>query len=186
MILVKVQKGHSVGLRRVERITAGVIVLILAVYLFFNPNIAIDLLSIIAAIALIILGVELIVRGVTTKIVTASGKLIRIILGIIAIALGFAAIAYTGLEHELLVLVTIFAIGLLLNAIGRISFAGYATGAGRSQWLQRTSFGLCIIALIIAIAVIFFPGIGFVLLVYLVALALLLLGIELIVSELAR
>jgi uncharacterized membrane protein HdeD (DUF308 family) len=129
------QKGHSAWLRRVERIGAGIIVLALAVYLIFNPNVTIDLLRIIVAIALIILGVELIVRGVTTKIVAVSGKLISIILGIIAIALGFAAIAeHTGFGSELLL--TIFAIGLLLNAIGRISFAGYATGAGLPQRLR--------------------------------------------------
>jgi len=176
------QKGLSTH-HRVERIGAGIIVLALAAYLIFNPNVTIDLLSIIIGIALIILGVELIVRGVTAKIVATSGKLISITLGIITIALGFAAIADTGFGRELLV--TIFAIGLLLSAIGRISFAGYAAGAGLPPRLRGASFALGIIALILAIAVIVFPRIGFVLLVLLVASALLLLGIELIVSGLA-
>jgi uncharacterized membrane protein HdeD (DUF308 family) len=173
------EKAHPAWLRIVE-IIAGIIVLLLAVYLIFNPNVAIDLLRIILGIGLIILGLAQLVRGVTSKMHSTGGKVISIIIGIIVLALGIAAIVYTGFGSALLV--TVFAIGLLLNAIGRLEFAGYATGAGLPSWLRGASFALGIIALIIAIAVIVFPGIGFALLVLLVALALLLLGIELIVS----
>jgi len=173
------QKAHPMWLRIVE-IIAGIVVLLLAVYLVVNPNVAISLLRIILGIALVILGLAFLVRGATSKMLSTRGEVISIVLGIIVLALGVAAIFYTGFGSALLV--AIFAIGLLLNAIGRISYAGYATGAGLPAPLRGASFALGIIALIIAIVVIVFPGIGFVLLVVLVALALLLLGIELIVS----
>jgi len=173
------EKAHPLWLRLVQ-IIAGIIVLVLAVYLIFNPNVAINLLRLILGIGLIIMGLALLVRGAASKMLTAGGKAISIILGIIVLALGIAALVYTGFGSALLV--TVFAIGLLLNAIGRIAFAGFETGVGLPPWLRGTSFALGIIALLIAIAVIVWPGLGFALLVVLVALALLLLGIELIVS----
>jgi uncharacterized membrane protein HdeD (DUF308 family) len=173
------EKAHPIWLRIIE-IIAGIIVLLLAAYLIFNPNVAIDLLRIILGIGLIILGLAMLVRGATSKLISRWGRVLSIVLGIIVLVLGITAIVYTGFGSALLV--TIFAIGLLLNAIGRLEFAGYATGAGLPSWLRGASFVLGIIALIIAIAVIVWPGIGFALLVVLVALALLLLGIELIVS----
>jgi len=175
------EKAHPIWLRILE-IIAGIIVLLLAVYLIFNPNVAISLLRIILGVALVILGLALLVRGATSKMLATGGKVVSIILGIIVLALGVTAIFDTGFGSALLV--TVFAIGLLLNAIGRISYAGYAAGLPAS--LRGASFALGIIALIIAIAVIVFPGIGFALLVVLVALALLLLGIELIVSGAAN
>ncbi|MGP8133881.1 MAG: DUF308 domain-containing protein [Halobacteriota archaeon] len=177
------EKVHPIWLRILE-IIAGIIVLLLAVYLIFNPDVAISLLRIILGVALVILGLALLVRGATSKMLATGGKVVSIILGIIVLALGVTAIFDTGFGSALLV--TVFAIGLLLNAIGRISYAGYATGAGLPASLRGASFALGIIALIIAIAVIVFPGIGFALLVVLVALALLLLGIELIVSGAAN
>jgi uncharacterized membrane protein HdeD (DUF308 family) len=172
------EKAHPAWLRILE-IILGIIALILAVYLIFNPNVAIDLLRILLGIALIVLAVAAIVRGAITKSASTWGRVLSIILGIIVLVLGVAAIVYTGFGAALLV--TVFAIGLLLTAIGRIEFAGYAVAAGAPA-LRGASFALGIIALIIAIAVIVFPGLGFGLLVLLTALALLLLGIALIVS----
>ncbi len=173
---------HPVWLRAAE-IIAGVIVLILAVYVIFNPNVAIGLLRLILGIGLIILGLSLIVSGAGARMASMGGRVLSIILGIIVLALGVAAIVYTNFGSDLLLI--IFAVGLLLNAIGRIAFAGYAVGAGAPSWIRGTSMVLGIIALIIAILIIVFPGFGFALLVLLVALALLLLGVELILAGVA-
>jgi len=173
------EKATPMWLRILE-IIAGIIVLLLAVYLIFNPNVAIATLRIILGVGLVILGLALLVRGATSQMLSSGGKAISIVLGLVLLVLGGAAIFYTGFGSALLV--TVFAIGLLLNAIGRISFAGYESAVGVPAWIRGTSFALGIIALIIAIAVIVWPGLGFALLVVLVALALLLLGIELIVS----
>jgi len=172
------EKAHPAWLRILE-IILGVIALILAVYLIFNPHVAMGLLRILLAIALIVLGVAGIVRGAVAKSASKWGRVLSIILGIIVLVLGVAAI-YSSVIGDAL-LVTVFALGLLLTAIGRIEFAGYAVGAGAPA-LSGASFALGIIALIIAIAVIVFPALGAALLVILAALALLLLGIALIVS----
>ncbi len=173
------EKKHPMWLRIAE-IIAGIIVLILAVYVIINPNVAIDLLRLILGIGLIILGLSLIVSGAGARAARMGGRVLSIILGIIVLALGVAAIVYTNFGQDFLLF--LFAIGLLLNAIGRIAFAGYAVGRGLPTWLRGSSMILGIIALIVAILVIVFPGLGFGLLVLLVAIALLLLGIELILA----
>jgi len=165
---------------RIVQIVAGIIVLILAAYVIFNPHLAIGLLRLLLGIALIILGIAIIARAATVKVTSMGGRIVEVILGIIILVLGVAAIVYTNFGTA--VLITLFAVGLLLNAIGRIAFSGYVVGAGLPPWLRGTSLVLGIVALIIAIAVIIFPGLGVALLTLLVALALLLLGIELIVS----
>ena len=163
-------------------IIAGIIVLILAGYLIFNPNVAINLLRVILGIGLIILGLVLLVRGATSKMLATSGKVISIILGIIVLVFGIAAIVDTGFGSALLVTLRdrVIAQRDWQDIVRRIRNR-YRT-PDMVTWLRGASFALGIIALIIAIAVIVFPGLGFALLVVLVAVALLLLGIELVIS----
>jgi len=173
------ERKRPIWLRLVQ-IVAGIIVLLLAAYVIFNPSLAINLLRILLGIALIVLGLALIVRSVAVKATSMGGKIVEVILGIIILALGVAAIVYTNFGTA--ALITLFAVGLLLNAIGSIAYSGYEVGVGLPPWLRGTSLVLGVIALIIAIAVIVFPGLALALLTLLVALALFLLGLELIVS----
>jgi len=164
---------------RILEIIAGIIVLVLAVYVVFNPSVTISVLRLILGIGLIILGLVLLIRGATSKILATSGKVLNVILGIIVLALGIAAIVYTNFGEAFLIF--LFAIGLLLNAIGRISFAGFSAAEAPS-WVRWGSIILGIIALIVAVAVIVFPAIGQAILVALVALIFLLFGIQLILT----
>lgn len=70
----------------------------------------------------------------------------------------------------------------MLTAIGRIAFAGFEVGAGVPQWARTGSIVIGVIALLIAIAVIVWPGLGEVLIGWLMALIFGLFGIELIGS----
>jgi len=119
---------------RILEIIAGIIVLVLAVYIIFNPNIAINLLRAILGIGLIILGLVLLIRGVTSEALKTAGKLLNVILGIIVLVLGIAAIVYTSFGEATLIF--LFAVALLLNAIGRISFAGYSAAEGAPSWVR--------------------------------------------------
>ncbi len=173
------EKRNPVWLRIAE-IIAGIIILILAVDVLLNPSLALDLLRLVLGIGLIILGLALIIRGATARLARMAGRLIGIILGIIVLALGVAVLVYPGLGQDIVLI--LFAIGILLNAIGRIAFAGYAEGVGAPSWVSNASIILGIIALIILILAIVFPGFLAGLLALLVALILFLLGIELILS----
>ena len=165
--------------RKLEIIT-GIVVLILAVYVILNPNIAIDLLRLILAIGLVILGFVLLVRGATSKVLSTEGKLLNALLGVIVLALGLAAVIYANFGTAFVLL--LFAIGLLLNAIGRISFTGYSVGAGIPSWVRWRSMILGIVAVILAIAVIVFPEMGQAIRVFLVALIFAVFGIQLILT----
>lgn len=136
------------------------------------------------AIGLIILGVLLAVRGATSDVLSGWARILNVILGIIVLALGAYCIIYPDLGNALVIF--LFALGLLLSAIGRISFAGFEVGAGVPQWARTGSIVIGVIVLLIAIAVIVWPGLGETLIGWLVALIFGLFGIELIASGAAR
>jgi len=167
---------------RILEIIPGIIIIILAGYIIFNPNVAIDLLRVLLGVGLIILGLVLAIRGWTSEAKSGAAKVLSVILGIIVLVLGITAIVYTSIGTGLLIF--LLAVGLLLNAIGRISFAGYSVAVGMPSWIRWSSMVLGVIALILAIGVIIFPGIGEALLVILVAVIFVLFGIQLILTGL--
>ena len=90
-------------------------------------------------------------------VLSAWGRILNVILGIIVIASG--PIRYLPDLGTALV-IFLFALGLLLTAIGRIAFAGSEVGAGMPQWARSGSIVIGVIVLLIAIAVIVWPGLG--------------------------
>jgi uncharacterized membrane protein HdeD (DUF308 family) len=177
------QKGTPAWMRGLE-IIIGIILLAIAVYFVFYPSLGVGLVRTLLAIGLIILGLVLIVRGATSDILSAAGRILNVILGIIVIALGAYSIYYPNLGTALVIF--LFALALLLTAIGRIAFAGFEVGAGIPRWARSASLIIGVIVLLIAIAVIVFPGLGEVLIGWLMALIFGLFGIELIVSGAGR
>ena len=73
---------------RLLEVILGIIVLVLAVYVLFNLNVAADILRWILGIGLIILGLMLLIRGATSKVLSATGRIFNVILGIIFLAVG--------------------------------------------------------------------------------------------------
>ena len=165
---------------RIAEVIAGIILLILAIDVIFNPTLAINLLRLVLGIALIIMGLALIVRGAAARLAGMAGRVVAIILGIIVLILGVAVLVYTSFGQDLVLI--LFAIGILLFVISRIAFAGFARGVGAPVWVSSTSIVLGIIALIILIISIVFPSLIVGLLTLLVAIILFLLAIGLIVS----
>ena len=161
-------------------IIAGIILLVIAVWFVINPSLGVGLVRTLLAIGLIILGLLLAVRAVTSDVLSAWGRILNVILGIIVIALGAYSIIYPDLGTALVIF--LFALGLLLTAIGRIAFAGFEVGAGMPQWARSGSIVIGVIVLLIAIAVIVWPGLGEVLIGWLMALMFGLFGIGLIGS----
>ncbi|MGA7075360.1 MAG: DUF308 domain-containing protein [Halobacteriota archaeon] len=165
---------------RALEIIAGIILLVIAVWFVFNPSLGVGLVRTLLAIGLIILGLVLVVRGATSDVLSAWGRILNVILGIIVLALGAYAIIYPDLGTALVIF--LFALALLLSAIGRIAFAGFEVGAGMPPWARTGSIVIGVIVLLIAIAVIVWPGLGETLIGWLMALIFGLFGIELIAS----
>jgi uncharacterized membrane protein HdeD (DUF308 family) len=148
------EKTTPAWMRGLE-IVGGVILLILAVWFLFNTNAAVDLVRTLLAIGLIILGILLLVRGATSDILSTSSKMLNILLGIIVLAIGAYSIYYPTFGNAILLF--IFALWLLLGAIGRISYAGFADAARMPPWVKTASLVLGVIALILAIALLVWP-----------------------------
>ncbi|MGZ4929157.1 MAG: DUF308 domain-containing protein [Halobacteriota archaeon] len=173
------EKGTPMWARLLE-VIVGIIVLVLAVYVLFNLNVAADILRWILGIGLIILGLMLLVRGATSKVLSATGRILNVILGIIFLAVGAAAIVYSSFGITLVIL--IFAFGLLLNAIGRLEFAGYSAAAGMPPSVRWANIILGVIAFILAIAAFVNSDFANAFLGLLVALVLFLFGIQLVIA----
>jgi uncharacterized membrane protein HdeD (DUF308 family) len=164
---------------RLLEVIAGIIVLVLAVYALLNLNGA-DILRWLLVIGLIILGLILLIRGATSKVLSATGKIVNVILGIIFLAVGAAAGYYSTFGTTLVIL--LFAFGLLLNAIGRLQFAGYSMAVGMPPSVRWANIILGVIAFILAIVAVLDTSFANTFLGLLVALVLFLFGIQLIIA----
>jgi uncharacterized membrane protein HdeD (DUF308 family) len=165
---------------RLLEVILGIIVLVLAVYVLFNTGAAANILRLILGIGLIILGLILLIRGATSKVLKATGRILNVILGIIFLAVGVAAIVYSNFGTTLIIL--IFAFGLLLNAIGRLEFAGYSTATGMPPSVRWANIILGVIAFLLAIYAFVDASFASAFLGLLVALVLFLFGIQLIIA----
>jgi hypothetical protein len=166
---------------RLLEIIAGIIVLCLAVDVFFNGGWAIETIIWILGIGVIILGLILLIRGATSEGLSATGKKVNVILGIIFLAVGAAAIVNDTFDIITFVIL-LFALGLLLNAIGRLEFAGYSVAAGMPPSVRWANIILGVIAFILAIAAFLVPGFANAFWGLLVALVLFLFGIQLVIA----
>jgi uncharacterized membrane protein HdeD (DUF308 family) len=165
---------------RLLEVIFGIIVLVLAVYVLFNTSAAVNTLRLLLGIGVLILGLIMLIRGASSKALKTSGKIVNVILGIIFLAVGAAAIYYSNFGTTLVIL--IFAFGLLLNAIGRLQFAGYSMAVGMPPSVRWANIILGVIAFIVAIAAFVDPSWGNTIVGWLVALVLFLFGIQLIIA----
>ncbi len=165
---------------RLLEVILGIIVLVLAVYVAFNPNVAVNTLRLLLGIGVLILGLILLIRGATSKVLSGTGRIVNVILGIIFLAVGAAAIVYSNFGTTLVIL--IFAFGLLLNALGRLQFAGYSVAVGMPPSVRWANVILGVIAFILAIVAFVDADFANTFLGLLVALVLLLFGIQLIIA----
>ena len=165
---------------RLLEVILGIIVLVLAVYVLFNTGAAVNTLRWLLGIGVLILGLIMLIRGATSKVLSGTGRVVNVILGIIFLAVGAAAIYYSNFGTTLVIL--LFAFGLLLNAIGRLEFAGYSMATGMPPSVRWANIILGVIAFILAIVAFVDADFANAFLSVLVALVLFLFGIQLIIA----
>jgi uncharacterized membrane protein HdeD (DUF308 family) len=168
MELVTVDQKKSPMWLRIVEIIAGLIILVLGGYVIVYPGVAIGTLILFLAIALIIIGVDYFIR-VFAKGITGWRRLLNLILSALAIIIAASVIANPFIYGSLTL---VYLLGLALL------FAGIASAA------RGTAGGLIvgILGIIIGFAVIIFPGLGLATLVFLLAVFLVIFGLESIVS----
>jgi uncharacterized membrane protein HdeD (DUF308 family) len=168
MELVTVDQKKSPMWLRILEIIAGFIIVVLAGYVIAYPGVAIATLILFLAIALIIIGIDYFIR-VFAKDITGWRRLLNLILSVLAILIAGAVIA-NPFVYGSLTLVYLLGLSLL--------FAGIASAA-------RGAVGgiiVGILGIIIGFAVIIFPGLGLGTLVFLLAVFLVIFGLESIAS----
>jgi uncharacterized membrane protein HdeD (DUF308 family) len=161
------EKKSSMWLRILE-IIAGLIILVLGGYVIAQPGVAIATLIFFLAVALIVLGIAYFVR-VFAKGITGWRRLLNLILSVLAIIIA-AAVIDNPFIYGSLTLVYLLGLALL--------FAGIASAA------RGTAGGIVvgILGIIIGFVVIIFPGLGLATLVLLLAVFLVIFGLESIIS----
>jgi uncharacterized membrane protein HdeD (DUF308 family) len=161
------EKKSSMGLRILE-ILAGIIVLVLAGYVIAHPLVAVATLISFLAIALIILGVAYFIR-VFAKGISGWRRLLNLILSILAIIIAAYIIAYPAIYGSL-TLVYLFGLAFL--------FAGIANAARGTAG----SIIVGVLGIIVGFVVIIFPALGLATIVFLLAVFLVIFGLESIIS----
>jgi uncharacterized membrane protein HdeD (DUF308 family) len=161
------EKKSSMWLRLVE-IIAGIIIIALGVFVIANPSLATITLVFFLGVALIILGVTCFIR-VFANGIAGWQRLLNLILSALTIILAAFVIA-NPLIYGSSLLVVLLGLALL--------FAGIASAA------RGAAGGIVvgILGIILGFVVIVFPGLGLATLVFLLAVFLVIFGLESIVS----
>ncbi len=158
---------------RIAQIVLGAIAVILSITIFVEPRAGVTTLVFLLSITLLAVGFERIAAGILPFLKTSS-RIGNIILGIIAVVLGFVVLAFP--SYTALFLVTLLAFGLLVLGIARIIQG--ITNKIMSKWSRAFLIGVGVLSLIISFIVFAHPLSGVVLLVFLLAINLLIIGIE--------
>ncbi|HUU74602.1 MAG TPA: DUF308 domain-containing protein [Methanoregulaceae archaeon] len=172
--------SKSPGWLRALEVIAGIILILIAFYVWVYPGIATLTYVYIFGIALIIIGFARFIAGFVAKNLTTGIRILMIIVGILAVAIGFYAIAYPLVGA--ITMVYFFAFAMLFLGFDRLALAGTAGAAEEANWLKYLSIIVGVFSIIISFVILLYPGFGLALIFVLISLQLFLLGIELIAA----
>ena len=167
--------AKSPGWVRAAQIGLGALVIILSISILIQPAIATVSLIVIAAVILLIIGIERVIYGVFIR---HRSRLPTIGFGILVIILAAIAIAFP--VWTTIFLIYLIAFALLFDGISRVAHgAGDKEGRG---WSRGFSIGVGILEIILSIMILVSPAIGAALVGVLIGIALLIVGIQVVVS----
>jgi len=175
---MKYEGNHSNSFKaiRAAQIVLGAIAIVLSIAIIADPALGIGVLIFLLSITIIVAGIERLAVGVHPHL-TKSSRIGNIVLGVIAIGLGILVIVFPLLAA--LFLVTLLSVGLFFIGIARI-----IQGIGNkniSRWSRALLVGVGILSLAISFIVIAHPISGIIILTIILAINLLIIGIESIV-----
>ena len=163
----------SPGWRRAAQIGLGAIAIILAIIAMVFPGATVVSIVIILAIALLIVGIEKVISGIFFE---HKSRFAAIGLGILVIILAIIALAFP--VGATTVLIFILAFALMFDGFARI-IQGFGDKQERG-WIRGFYIGVGVLAVIISIMVLVSPFFGAALAGFLIGIALLIIGIQVI------
>lgn len=173
-IIHSMSESKSPTWMRGSQIGLGVIAIILSILVFVHPGITILSIIFILGIILIIVGIEKIISGIFIANKLRWGT---IGLGILALIFGSIALGYP--LHTAVFVIIMLGIALLFSGISHIAY-----GVGRNQdpgWARGFMIGAGILAISLSFLVLASPLAGAFFISTIVAIGLLIIGIEIIV-----
>jgi uncharacterized membrane protein HdeD (DUF308 family) len=170
------EKNVSKGIR-ILQIIVGIIAIALSIAVIINPGFGIEILVFLLSITLLVVGIERVSIAFLPYIRKSSTRISNIILGGLAIALSIIVIAFPIFTIGLLV--TLLAIGLLFIGAARIVHGIFDKQT--SKWSRIFLVAVGILSIGISFMVFANPLVGIFLLTFLLAVNLLIIGVESIV-----
>jgi uncharacterized membrane protein HdeD (DUF308 family) len=168
----------SPGWRRAAQIGLGALAIILAIIAIVFPGATVVSIVIILAIALLIVGIEKVISGIFFQ---HKSRFAAIGLGILVIILAIIALAFP--VGATTVLIFILAFALMFDGFARI-IQGFGDKQERG-WIRGFYIGVGVLAVIISVMVLVSPLFGAALAGFLIGIALLIIGIEIISAGIA-
>ena len=160
---------------RAAQVIVGIVCVLLSTIIFLSPGLGSYTLLFLIEITLIIIGSERVASGITSRGTKRSSRAISIGLGLGII--GFAVLGFLTPKLTTQWLIILLGLGLLANGILRIIDGLRNIEYERFTRLFRLGAGAVSIA--ISILVLVYPRFGFYLLMVIIAVALVITGIEL-------
>jgi len=170
------EKNVSKGIR-ILQIIVGIIAIALSIAVIINPGFGIEILVFLLSISLLVVGIERVSIAFLPYIRKSSTRISNIVLGGLAIALSIIVIGFPIFTIGLLV--TILAIGLLFIGAARIVHG--VIDKQTSKWSRIFLVAVGILSIGISFMVFANPLVGIFLLTFLLAVNLLIIGVESIV-----
>ena len=171
-------RSNSSKAIRVAQILLGAIAIVLSIAIIADPALGIGVLIFLLSVTIIVAGIERVVVGVHPHL-TKSSRIGNIVLGAIAIGLGILVIVFPLLAA--LFLVTLLSVGLFFIGLARIIQG--IRNKNISRWSRALLIGVGVLSLVLSFIVIAHPVSGIIILTIILAINLLIIGIESIVND---
>ncbi|HJR48727.1 MAG TPA: DUF308 domain-containing protein [Nitrososphaeraceae archaeon] len=170
-----ISETKSPGWMRAAQIGLGVIALVLSVYILAYPVLTFVTIVLLLGVVLFVVGIERIIQGIVAPGKSRWGT---IGLGILVLIISIIVIAFPGAFGVFLII--LLAIGLLFDGIARVYHG--ATDKTRGRWSRVFSIVAGVIEIGLSLTILAAPVIGAELMSFLLAIALLIVGIQIIAA----
>jgi uncharacterized membrane protein HdeD (DUF308 family) len=170
-----ISETKSPGWMRAAQIGLGVIALVLSVYILAYPVLTFVTIVFLLSIVLFVVGIERIIQGIVAPGKSRWGT---IGLGVLVLIISIIVMAFPGAFGVFLII--LLAIGLLFDGIARVYHG--ATDKTRGRWLRIFSIAAGVIEIGLSLTILAAPVIGAELTSFLLAIALLIVGIQIIAA----
>ena len=166
------------GWLRALAVILGLVAVLLSSVVLIFPDLAVLTLILVLSFALLVIGIARICVGIFAKYLSDGIRAFNGIVGLLTIMLGIVVMAIPGIGTAMLI--TLLAIGILFNGIARVVIGGVAKVF--PNWLRGALIVVGLLVIVFSAAVLIFPKLAVLTLVFLVAISFLLNGLARIIA----